>query len=119
MILVEKTKKIQGAIRCPYHSWCYSTEGKLVSTPHVGGPGQNTDQNIDRKKLSLVEIRSHIWRDVIWVNIDGTAEPFEEVMASTIERWKELDQKLIGLKDKIFGITKKWKRPLLIVLQLK
>ena len=94
MILIEKTKKIQGAIRCPYHSWCYSTEGKLVSTPHVGGPGQNTDENIDRTKLSLVEIRSHVWRDVIWINIDGTAAPFEDVMASTIERWKELDQRL-------------------------
>ena len=94
MILVEETKKIQGAIRCPYHSWCYSTEGKLVSTPHVGGPGQNTDANIDRSKLSLVEIRSHIWRDVIWINVDGCAKPFEEVMANTIERWKELDQNL-------------------------
>ena len=80
MILVEKTKKIHGAIRCPYHSWCYSTEGKLVSTPHVGGPGQNTDEKIDRTKLSLVEIRSHVWRDVIWINIDGTAEPFGKVM---------------------------------------
>jgi phenylpropionate dioxygenase-like ring-hydroxylating dioxygenase large terminal subunit len=94
MILVEETKNIQGAIRCPYHSWCYSTEGKLVSTPHVGGPGQNTDANIDRSKLSLVEIRSHIWRDVIWINVDGCAKPFEEVMANTIERWKELDQNL-------------------------
>ena len=112
MILVEKTKKIQGAIRCPYHSWCYSTEGKLVSTPHVGGPGQNTDENIDRTKLSLVEIRSHVWRDVIWVNIDGTAEPFEKVMASTIERWKELDQKLYhGGEDGKFSLKVKgnWK----------
>ena len=50
MILVEQTKNIQGAIRCPYHSWCYSTEGKLVSTPHVGGPGQNTDKHIDKSK---------------------------------------------------------------------
>lgn len=42
MILVNKARKIEGAIRCAYHSWCYSTKGDLVSTPHVGGAGHNT-----------------------------------------------------------------------------
>jgi choline monooxygenase len=48
MILVEEPRKIEGAIRCPYHSWCYSKEGRLVATPHVGGPGQNAHPGIDR-----------------------------------------------------------------------
>ena len=39
MILVREPRRIEGAIRCPYHSWCYSTKGDLVSTPHVGGAG--------------------------------------------------------------------------------
>ena len=39
MILVEEPKKITGAIRCPYHSWCYMLNGELKSTPHVGRPG--------------------------------------------------------------------------------
>lgn len=38
MILVEQAKNIQGAIRCPYHSWCYGLDGVLRATPHVGGP---------------------------------------------------------------------------------
>jgi len=112
MILVEQFKNIRGAIRCPYHSWCYSKEGRLVSTPHVGGPGQNTDKNINKSELSLIEIRSYIWMDVIWININGNAEPFEKAMASTINRWKEFDQTLYhGGEEGKFSLNVKanWK----------
>lgn len=94
MILVEEPRKIEGAIRCPYHSWCYSTDGKLVSTPHVGGPGQNTHDGIDRALLGLVEIRSHIWMDVIWINVSGEAPTFEQTNADLIARWSEFDKPL-------------------------
>ncbi|MEL6837654.1 MAG: aromatic ring-hydroxylating dioxygenase subunit alpha [Pseudomonadota bacterium] len=94
MILVAEPKKIEGAIRCPYHSWCYATDGKLVSTPHVGGPGHNTHDAIDKSTLGLVEVRSHIWLDTIFINIDGQADPFETVHADLVARWAEFDQPL-------------------------
>ncbi|MDG1169489.1 MAG: SRPBCC family protein, partial [Sulfitobacter sp.] len=94
MILVEEPRKIEGAIRCPYHSWCYATDGRLVSTPHVGGPGQNTHDGIDRSLLGLIEIRSYIWMDVVFVNISGTAPAFEQANADLIARWSEFDQPL-------------------------
>jgi phenylpropionate dioxygenase-like ring-hydroxylating dioxygenase large terminal subunit len=106
MILVDAPRKIEGAIRCPYHSWCYSTEGRLVSTPHVGGPGQNTHQGIDRDLLGLVEIRSHVWMDVIWINISGTAPPFEQANADLIARWAEFDKPLYhGGADSRFQLS--------------
>lgn len=94
MILVDAPRKIEGAIRCPYHSWCYSTEGRLVSTPHVGGPGQNTADGIDRSLLGLIEVRSHIWMDVVWINISGDAPAFDVVNADLIARWSEFDKPL-------------------------
>ncbi|MCF2903570.1 aromatic ring-hydroxylating dioxygenase subunit alpha [Octadecabacter sp. CECT 8868] len=89
MILVDAARKIEGAIRCPYHSWCYSTKGALVSTPHVGGAGHNTHDAIVKEDLGLIEVRSHIWRDVVFINLDGQAEPFEVVNADLIARWHE------------------------------
>lgn len=94
MILVDEPRKIEGAIRCPYHSWCYSTEGRLVSTPHVGGPGQNTHEGIDRSLLGLIEIRSYIWMDVIWINISGDAPEFTDANSDLIARWAEFDKPL-------------------------
>ena len=91
MILVDEPRKIEGVIRCPYHSWCYATTGELVTTPHVGGPGHNTAEEIDRATLGLVEIRSHVWMDVVWINVSGDADPFEEAHAALLQRWREFD----------------------------
>ncbi|MBY6081474.1 aromatic ring-hydroxylating oxygenase subunit alpha [Ruegeria arenilitoris] len=94
MILVGEPRKIEGAIRCPYHSWCYSTEGRLVATPHVGGPGQNAHDAVSKSELGLIEVRSHIWRDVVWINVSGDAPTFEDANARLIERWAEFDKPL-------------------------
>ena len=112
MVLVSEPRKIEGAIRCPYHSWCYSTAGRLVSTPHVGGPGQNTHEAIVKDDLGLIEVRSHIWRDVVFINIDGQAPPFEEVHADLIGRWSEHELPLYhGGADSAFmlDVATNWK----------
>lgn len=93
MILVEEKRKIGGLVRCPYHSWCYALTGELITTPHVGGPGTNTHPEIQRDDLGLTEIRSHIWRDIVFVNISGTAAPFEEYAAEAIARWSEFEER--------------------------
>ncbi len=92
MILIEKATNITGAIRCPYHSWCYALNGDLRATPHVGGPGQNTHDDIKRDELGLTRIRSHVWHDVVFVNISGDAPEFEQAHATLLERWQEFEQ---------------------------
>lgn len=105
MILVDEARKIEGAIRCPYHSWCYGTDGRLVSTPHLGGPGHNTHDAIDRATLGLIEVRSHIWRDLVWINVSGDAPAFEEAMADVMTRWAEFEKPLYhGGSDSILTL---------------
>jgi phenylpropionate dioxygenase-like ring-hydroxylating dioxygenase large terminal subunit len=94
MILVSVPEKGRGTIRCPYHSWCYGLDGALRATPHVGGPGRNTHPDLNPAELGLVEIRSHVWRDVIFVNVDGEAPAFAKVHSGLLERWKEFDREL-------------------------
>lgn len=92
MILLEEARKIEGAIRCPYHSWCYDLKGKLRATPHVGGPGQNAHPEMKPNQLGLIEVRSQVWRDVVFVNLDGSAAPFEEHAARLLDRWSEMEK---------------------------
>jgi phenylpropionate dioxygenase-like ring-hydroxylating dioxygenase large terminal subunit len=94
MILVDAPRNVRGTLRCPYHSWCYGLNGALRATPHVGGPGQNKHDDIKLDELGLIPIASHVWLDVIYVNIDGTAAPFDVVHADLLARWAEFDQPL-------------------------
>ncbi len=92
MILVDAPRKIEGAIRCPYHSWCYASDGRLVSTPHVGGPGMNVHPGIQRDELGLIEVRSHVRFGVVWVNVDGAAPAFDDAQSELLARWAEFDR---------------------------
>jgi len=112
MILVDEPKKIRGVIRCPYHSWCYDLKGSLKTTPHVGGPGQNIHEDIDRNDLGLIEIRSHVWQDIIFVNVSGDAPEFNNAAKSLLDRWNEFEKpSYFGGVDSQFDLKVKsnWK----------
>lgn len=106
MILIAEPRRIEGALRCPYHSWCYGTDGRLVATPHVGGPGMNTHEAVDKATLGLIEVRSHVWRDVVWINLSGDAADFATANADLIARWSDFDRPLHhGGDDSRFTLT--------------
>ncbi|MEL6168703.1 MAG: aromatic ring-hydroxylating dioxygenase subunit alpha [Pseudomonadota bacterium] len=92
MVLVSEAKSLgPGAIRCPYHSWCYGQDGALKATPHVGGPGQNVADGIHRNTLGLVPVRAHVWRDVVFVNMSGQAPAFEDYAGGLMARWSDFE----------------------------
>lgn len=90
--IVQEAGKTTGLLRCPYHAWCYSTEGQLKQTPHVGGPGIHSHPGVDKTKLGLIEVRSHVFHDVVFINVSGDAAPFEEHFAGALKRWEEFSK---------------------------
>jgi choline monooxygenase len=89
MILVEEKTTLRSTIRCPYHSWCYNFDGSLRTTPHVGGPGNNLHDCIKRDELGLIEVRSHVFMGLVFVNLDGNAPAFQVHAAKLLDQWQE------------------------------
>jgi phenylpropionate dioxygenase-like ring-hydroxylating dioxygenase large terminal subunit len=89
MILVDKPARLSGPIRCPYHSWAYDLTGRLRATPHVGGPGKASHPCVDKAALGLIEVRSALFMDMIFVNLSGEAPAFAEYVAPLTRRWSE------------------------------
>ena len=112
MTLVAEKRNIQGAIRCPYHSWCYGLDGRLVATPHVGGPGHNIHPEIKRQELGLMEVKSYVYFGVIFVNIGGHAPHFETAMHKLKDRWQEFEKPMFhgGIESRfILEVKCNWK----------
>jgi choline monooxygenase len=88
MILLAEEGPVQGSIRCPYHSWTYDLAGQLKGTPHFGGVGVHKVDGFACEKHGMKEIRSAVWFDVVFINLDGEADPFADFIAPMVERWQ-------------------------------
>ncbi len=97
--LLDKSCNFKNVIRCPYHSWSYDFKGNLVATPHIGGLNNHQSEKFDKTKSHLKEVRTKIWMDIIFVNINSNEINFNDYIKPLEERWSNLinkeDQKLI------------------------
>jgi phenylpropionate dioxygenase-like ring-hydroxylating dioxygenase large terminal subunit len=62
-------------MRCPYHGWTYSLEGKLKGTPDFTGVS-----DFDRASNGLIPIKNAVWEQ--WVFVRVNSEPHQ-----SIENW--------------------------------
>jgi len=97
--LLEKSCTLKNVLRCPYHSWSYDFNGNLIATPHIGGLNKHQSEKFDKGRSNLKQIKSKIWMDIIFVNINSNAINFEEFIKPLEQRWSKFitkkDQELI------------------------
>ena len=97
--ILQKPRNVKNIIRCPYHSWAYNTDGKLIATPHIGGMNKHSVKDFSKSISGLKEIRSAVWLDLIMINISNNEISFEKYIKPLSDRWSkfwpEKDRKLI------------------------
>ena len=98
--ILQKACSIKNVLRCPYHSWSYDLDGRLIATPHIGGMNKHQTKDFDKSTSGLKEVRSFLWLDLIFVNISNNEISFEKYIKPLSDRWSKFwsseDQKLIN-----------------------
>lgn len=74
-LLLDSGRGEIGQIVCPYHAWAYADDGAFKGAPHTGCI------EIDPKRHALPQFALEIWAGVVFVNVDGRAEPLHRRLA--------------------------------------
>ena len=101
-------------LTCPYHAWSYELDGNLKGRPHFHGPDQhdrgNSSDEHSLDRVCLFEVRSAVWHDWVFVNLDGAAQSFDDYIApiqSHLDAW-DLSQFSYAYHDQ-FEFRCNWK----------
>lgn len=70
-------------LRCQYHGWTYTLDGRLIGTPDVEGV-----EFFDRSSMGMVPVRVETWEQFIFVNFDAQAEPLATYLGNIPEQVK-------------------------------
>ena len=95
LALVDAPCRGQKVLRCAYHSWVYDLDGSLRLTPYFGGEARSLPPPAQRAGSGLVPVRFGVFADVVFVNLDGEAAPFDEWIAPLAARWAPFDLSLL------------------------
>jgi choline monooxygenase len=68
-------------LRCQYHGWTYTLDGRLIGTPDVEGV-----EFFDRSTMGMVPLRCETWGQFIFVNFDLKAEPLSTFLGQIPEQ---------------------------------
>jgi choline monooxygenase len=71
----------KNVLRCGYHGWTYTLDGRLIGTPDVEGV-----EFFDRSAMGMVALRLETWEQLIFVNFDQSAEPLSAYLGKIPEQ---------------------------------
>jgi choline monooxygenase len=71
----------KNVMRCQYHGWTYTLDGRLIGTPDVEGV-----EFFDRSTMGMVPVRLETWGKFIFVNFDPSAENLSTYLGTIPEQ---------------------------------
>jgi choline monooxygenase len=95
----------KNVLRCQYHGWTYTLDGRLIGTPDVDGV-----EFFDRSAMGMVPLRCEVWERFIFVNFDAKAEPLAAFLGEIPSQARGFDfSELVLAERRDYVIQCNWK----------
>jgi len=82
-------------LRCQFHSWSYSLDGKLIGVPDEGD-----FTCFDRNENSLISVRCEVWDGWIFINLDNNALALHKELGTLPQQLESLGMSDLRVIDK-------------------
>lgn len=93
------------ALHCQYHGWTYTLEGQLRSAPEMQDAA-----DFDVQDIKLPPLRVHEWQGLMFVALDESVPPLEEIYAGITARIAPIDLSAMRyLRRDSYDIDCNWK----------
>ncbi len=93
------------AIRCPYHSWAYDYEGKLIVAPEM-----EQTKDFRMEDFPLIPLKLEQWAGFIFINLDENAGPLKDYLVDLPEVLSSYRfENMVCVRRKEYTLESNWK----------
>ena len=86
--VVEGRGTCTSGFTCPFHGWCYGSDG---TNTHVPQRKTFAEHNLQPDDINLKPVRCEVWGACAWINLDDDAPPLRQCIepaATILDAWK-------------------------------
>ena len=100
-----KDGKGKHSFSCPYHSWTYALDGRLMGAPHTKGI-----ENFDKGAYGLHPVRIETWGGFLWVNLEPQGASLRDELGSFLGLWDRFDLASLKFGGRLeYEVDANWK----------
>ncbi len=86
--VVEGRGTCESGFVCPFHGWCYGSNGKNT---YISKAKTFAEHNLQPGDVDLTPVRCEVWGGCAWINLDDDAPPLRqciEPFATILDAWR-------------------------------
>jgi Rieske 2Fe-2S family protein len=104
-LCTEEKGSFAGSIQCPYHSWTYDLDGRLIGAPHM-----DEVPHFRKEEHPLRRASAEVWDGHVFLNLEPDAGPLASQLGTLQEKFRPWRMQDLRLGRRIvYDVKANWK----------